>query len=199
MLDELKYEVATQWKHLLSSTSTPHWALRGSCCLPGAHYLTRKRATAKDKRWQEVLCSVPGTFLESEKRSRSLFSCYKEHACLPITCPLSPVPGSLLSGFRIWGLPQPPHGDAAWMSDQVWRLPKQSTQRESSWASELTFPVRTSPPSWASLCPSIHSAPTHPKARVSCPHASQGCPLPESRSSPLPGFLLQPCPSLHHA
>lgn len=155
----------------LPSSEDTGWVLRlchigssgESCCLPAVHYLTREKATASDKRWQEVPLGVTVTLSEPEKGSRSLFSWYKENALLAHCMPSRPSPGSLLRGFQRPGLSQPRHGDAALMSGISVRGSPSKTHKESQ-------------------------TPTHPTACVSCPHAPQGCPLssPRIQISPTP-------------
>lgn len=96
---------------------------------------------------------------QSEKRSRFRFSRYREYVCCSVTCPLGPVPGSLLGSFQ--------NGDAA---RYLWLTPtyvggspsKNNTKRESSRASELTLAVRVSPPGIA--------LPDAPNTRSIAPH-----------------------------
>lgn len=92
-------------KTLLStySASALCWALRGSCCFLEVHYLTMERATAKNKTQQDVPGVVTGTLSELDERSRFRFSWYREYVCGSVTCPLGPVPGSLLGSFQEWG------------------------------------------------------------------------------------------------
>lgn len=178
----------------------------GGCCLPGVRYLTKEKVTAKDKRQWHVPGSVTGTFSESEKSSRSIFSRYqkKKNVCWSSTCPLSPVPSSLVRGFQKRGHPRPlvqvllhvwgstPHVLEA---PQAKQKGSQAGLQSSPWLSghlppALAFPIPLTP------------APIHATACVPCPHGPQGRPFPRApliQVFPLPGFpAAAACPSLPH-
>lgn len=165
----------------------------GGCCLPGVRYLTKEKVTAKDKRQWHVPGSVTGTFSESEKSNRSLFSRYKKKQKMSAgpSHALSAQSQAVLSdAFRNGDTlgPSCVTAPCLGLNPTCFGGSPSKTKRESSWASELTLAVRASPPSFGlpnpphtssntrhCLCP-LPSWPPRPSSLQGPPHPGLSTP-----------------------
>lgn len=158
----------------------------GGCCLPGVRYLTKEKVTAKDKRQWHVPGSVTGTFSESEKSNRSLFSRYKKKKKKMSAGPSHALSGqsqAVLSEASRNGDTLGPSGRCCSMSGaqphMFCRLPKQHKK-----GVKLGFRAHPrcqgiSPQLWPSQSP---------------PHQLQYMPLPVSPALMAPKAVLSPGP-----
>lgn len=158
------------------------------------HHLMRGKATAKDKRQWEMPSGVTGTFSESEKRSSLCFHDTKKMLWLSITCPLGPVPGTLIRGFRKQGSLSSSwrcHFDGWDSAPHVLEAP------QAKYVRRVKSGFRAGPPCWSCFpqqwpSQSPQTWPQHPPPPVSpalmLPKVVISPGLPKSRTGPLLGL-----------